>query len=249
MFTGNEILAKTEKGLAQMRVQDDALLPREARSLLILINGKDTLEQYRNALSASKVFESLGGIDQLVQLLFDLEYLCAKSQEQPETGEQLNSRAVNSAHSTALDHAAEYAEEIVLASDDTIDAPLPQLTNPPEVAEGEAAGRAPVVRLEDKRAEQAMASLREHQPEPAPRKRQPQVTHKSPSVDWQAVRAALAEAIERHPSLDDPWTWLFQLERCGSANDLLQLLDHFEKTTRKLPRGVARLAAALRAAS
>ncbi|MEM7612958.1 MAG: hypothetical protein AAF270_14835 [Pseudomonadota bacterium] len=74
----NDILQKTELGIREIKEQNDPILPREARNILILINGKSSLADYRASLNKSKVFADAGGIDQYVDLLLSMDYLEVK---------------------------------------------------------------------------------------------------------------------------------------------------------------------------
>ncbi|MEO0442280.1 MAG: hypothetical protein AAFZ92_00860 [Pseudomonadota bacterium] len=79
MLNPNDILQKTALGTRELKEQNDPILPREARNILILINGKSSLKEYRASLNKSKVFADAGGIDQYVDLLLSMDYLQIKS--------------------------------------------------------------------------------------------------------------------------------------------------------------------------
>ena len=81
MLRGEQVLTKTPKGISEVYEQADDILPREARTLLILINGQMTVDEYRSALGARRAFIVAGGVDQLLQLLLDLDYATARPLE------------------------------------------------------------------------------------------------------------------------------------------------------------------------
>lgn len=73
------VVTKTTAGVAAVQPQNNELLPREARNLLILIDGKKTMDQYRTQLNNMKMFKEVGGVDQYFQLLLDMELIQLES--------------------------------------------------------------------------------------------------------------------------------------------------------------------------
>lgn len=64
---------KTDLGREEIKSQSLGILPREARTLLIMIDGKRTYQSYLDTLDHSKMFADFGGIAPLFELLLGLE--------------------------------------------------------------------------------------------------------------------------------------------------------------------------------
>ncbi|MEO0973933.1 MAG: hypothetical protein AAFX85_12645 [Pseudomonadota bacterium] len=244
MLTGKEVLVKTDKGHVEVKEQADSILPREARTLLILANGRDTVDDYRAALSGSRAFEALGGIDQLITLLLDLEYLAFE--QEPDAQAPLAPEAEDD--SPPNPPRGSFSEEIVLAS---TQGDLPVRPPPSDSAEDDIAL---AFASGDDTARAHRPPRPPAAPSPAPPLMPPPALPPRPARDpapvdlsVEELRASIADLFERHPDLEDRWTWLFRLEECATAEDLLALLEAFKLITRRLPKEVARLAAILRA--
>jgi len=69
------VVIKTTAGLSAVKPQNNELLLREARNLLILIDGRKTLEQYQTQLNNMNMFKEVGGVEQYFQLLSDMELI------------------------------------------------------------------------------------------------------------------------------------------------------------------------------
>lgn len=240
LLTGQEVLAKTAKGYAEMREQSDGILPREARTLLILVNGRDTVNNYRAALNGSKSFEALGGVDQLIALLIDLDYLDLIS------GDEVTSDA-GKAYALADSPATEPEEPVDPQEQEIV------LSSAPMLGGHEQTQALPPL---------LDASAARSPPQPPPRlfsnsaERQPPTPMASPRAEPSSLedeqvdrlRTMLAELFERHPKIEDRWSWMFRLEECRTATDLLDLLDAFRaRVTRRIPKEIAKLVAAIQA--
>ena len=68
-----DVFQKTELGREEIKFQSLGILPREARTLLIMIDGKRTYQSYLDTLNNSKMFADFGGIASLFELLLGLE--------------------------------------------------------------------------------------------------------------------------------------------------------------------------------
>ena len=64
---------KTDLGREEIKSQSLGILPREARTLLIMIDGKRTYQSYLDTLNNSKMFADFGGIAPLFELLLGLD--------------------------------------------------------------------------------------------------------------------------------------------------------------------------------
>ena len=74
-MNSNDIFRKSDLGLEEIKDQTLGVLPREARTLLILIDGKKSYQRYLDTLNNSKMFAASGGITPLLQMLYDLQYI------------------------------------------------------------------------------------------------------------------------------------------------------------------------------
>ena len=68
-----DVFRKSDLGRAEIKSQSLGVLPREARTLLIMIDGKRTYQNYLDTLDNSKMFADFGGIGPLFELLLELE--------------------------------------------------------------------------------------------------------------------------------------------------------------------------------
>lgn len=71
----NDIFQKSDLGREEIKAQNQGVLPREARTLLILIDGNKTYERYLASLDNSKMFVETGGVAPIFELLQDLQYI------------------------------------------------------------------------------------------------------------------------------------------------------------------------------
>ena len=69
----DDVFQKSDVGRREIKSQHLGVLPREARTLLIMIDGKRTYESYLKTLNDSKMFADFGGIEPLFDLLLELE--------------------------------------------------------------------------------------------------------------------------------------------------------------------------------
>ncbi len=71
-MNSNDIFRKSDLGRQEIKSQSLGVLPREARTLLIMIDGKNTYQNYIDHLNNSKMFAEFGGIASVFELLFEL---------------------------------------------------------------------------------------------------------------------------------------------------------------------------------
>ena len=75
MINNTSVVVKTATGLSAIQPQNNELLPREARNLLILIDGRKTMGKYLDQLNKMRMFKEVGGVEQYFRLLLDLELI------------------------------------------------------------------------------------------------------------------------------------------------------------------------------
>ena len=73
----SDVFLKTDLGREEINSQNlgIGMLPREARTLLIMIDGKRNYKSYLDTLNHSKMFAGFGGVTPLFELLLALEYI------------------------------------------------------------------------------------------------------------------------------------------------------------------------------
>ena len=78
----SDIYRKSSLGREELKNKNIEMLPREARTLLIMIDGKKTYEHYLTVLDNSKMFLETGGIAPLFELLQAMELIEYVEKEQ-----------------------------------------------------------------------------------------------------------------------------------------------------------------------
>lgn len=71
----SDVFQKSDLGRDEIKSQSLGILPREARTLLIMIDGKRDYRSYLDTLDDSKMFAGFGGVTPLFELLLELEYI------------------------------------------------------------------------------------------------------------------------------------------------------------------------------
>jgi len=72
-MNSSEVFQKSDLGRLEVKSRHLGVLPREARTLLIMIDGKRAYQNYLDILDRSKIFADCGGIEPLFELLLTLE--------------------------------------------------------------------------------------------------------------------------------------------------------------------------------
>lgn len=72
-MNANDIFRKSDLGRKEIKNQGQGVLPREVRTLLILIDGKKTYQHYIDSLDGSSMFAEFGGVAPLFELLIDFQ--------------------------------------------------------------------------------------------------------------------------------------------------------------------------------
>lgn len=89
-----DVFQKSDIGRDEIKNHSIGVLPREARTLLIMIDGKRTYQNYLDTLDQSKMFASFGGVTPLFELLleFDCIEVAGAAKNAASTGVQEVSR-------------------------------------------------------------------------------------------------------------------------------------------------------------
>ena len=72
-MNNNDVFRKSDLGREEIKNQTLGVLPREARTLLIMIDGKKTYQHYLETLNQSKMFIEFGGVEPLFELLVEFQ--------------------------------------------------------------------------------------------------------------------------------------------------------------------------------
>ncbi len=72
-MNANDIFRKSALGHQEIKNQGQGVLPREVRTLLILIDGKKPYQHYIDLLDNSPMFADFGGVVPLFELLIDFQ--------------------------------------------------------------------------------------------------------------------------------------------------------------------------------
>ncbi|MGO2734308.1 hypothetical protein [Psychrobacter sp.] len=112
-----DVFRKSDLGRAEIKSQSLGVLPREARTLLIMIDGKRTYQNYLDTLDNSKMFADFGGIGPLFELLLELEcielvttHMDAQAQDARQVSATI--KAPNTEHSQSAAYSFDASTEV-----------------------------------------------------------------------------------------------------------------------------------------
>ncbi len=77
----NDVFKKSDLGREEVKYRTLGILPREARTLLIMVDGKRSYQSYLETLDDDKMFVEFGGVTPLFELLLELDYIKVIGQE------------------------------------------------------------------------------------------------------------------------------------------------------------------------
>jgi len=84
------VFYRTKRGEDEILKRDNSILPKALRSILLFIDGKTTLKQYREALNNSQLLSSVGTVDQCLDTLMELSLVNAKGLSGDEQSEDFS---------------------------------------------------------------------------------------------------------------------------------------------------------------
>lgn len=220
-MNNNDIYKKSALGREEIKNQNLGVLPREARTLLIMIDGKKTYQSYLDSLNESAMFADFGGIAPLFELL--LEFQCIELSEQTDT----TTAKQNSTISTiAPQKDSEYTNERQLGS--SLSTPSPQT---PEVSQTSSQAQ-PYSNLNNEAdfAIQFDSKGTMQQDSSTPSKKG-FFGRKANEMSYDTIKSDLATYIEKNAPSQDAWGYLLSLEQCENAAQLLALVQRIQKST------------------
>ncbi|WP_201555639.1 hypothetical protein [Psychrobacter sp. 72-O-c] len=205
-MNNSDIFRKSDLGREEIKNQEMGVLPREARTLLILIDGKKTYQRYFESLDKSKMFVETGGIVPLFELLQDLQYIELVEQAQSISPEQ----------KTPMPKPVGAA----LSNED----PKAPLVQPPQPS--------PSQKLPSQSSSEAEFDNTFNSQEP---NKTTSISNyfkgKEPDSDYEKVKSDLATYIEKNAPPQDAWGYLLSLEQCKDDSQLLALVQRIQKST------------------
>ena len=74
-MNNSQVFQKSALGREKIKNKELDILPRQARTLLFLIDGESRYDSYLKSLDSSEVFAESGGVAVLFELLQDLQYI------------------------------------------------------------------------------------------------------------------------------------------------------------------------------
>lgn len=83
-MNNSQVFQKSALGREKIKNKELDILPRQARTLLFLIDGESRYDSYLKSLDSSEVFAESGGVAVLFELLQDLQYIEVASSDQGE---------------------------------------------------------------------------------------------------------------------------------------------------------------------
>ena len=215
-MNSSDVFQKSDLGREEIKTQSLGVLPREARTLLIMIDGKKTYQHYLDLLDDSKMFAEFGGIAPLFELLQEFQCLELVEEDTASTSSQSDATAQSAAPSAVTEQqlpttlaneenkASQTPESIQLQSDN--------------IAEFDATFN---------------SKLDKSIPFASYFKRKPT------KVDFETLKSELATYIEKNAPPEDAWGYLLNLEQCTDTSQLLALIQKIQgSTSGSLSRGV-----------
>ncbi len=91
---------KSDLGREEIKNQTLGVLPREARTLLIMIDGKKTYQHYLDTLNKSKMFIEFGGVEPLFELLVEFQCIELIGQDNSASKAMSTSKPISQSSST-----------------------------------------------------------------------------------------------------------------------------------------------------
>jgi hypothetical protein len=211
----SDVFRKSDLGREEIKYQSLGILPREARTLLIMIDGKRTYQNYLDTLDGSKMFADFGGVAPLFELLLELE--CIEVVGAAKTGSRTSaSPQVSTVSQVSTVHQVPVAEQIQPTDrsfDTSTETEFDRAFNskkPNKIAD---IGK------------KSIGSI---------------FKSKVSDTDYGTIKSDLATYIEKNAPPADAWGYLLSLEQCENSSQLLLLAQEVQKSSNgNLSRGMS----------
>lgn len=208
---------KSDLGREEIKTQSLGVLPREARTLLIMIDGKKTYQHYLDSLDNSKMFAEFGGIAPLFELLQEFHCIELIAEDNASASSQSYETPQSAAPSAVTEQ---------------------QLPTTPTNEESKASQTPESIQLQSDNNIAEFDATFNNKPE----KTVPFASYfkrKPPKVDFETLKSELATYIEKNAPSEDAWGYLLTLEQCTDTSQLLALIQKIQgSTSGSLARGV-----------
>lgn len=201
-MNANDIFRKSDLGRQEIKNQGQGVLPREVRTLLILIDGKKTYQHYIDSLDNSSMFVEFGGVAPLFELLIDFQ--CIERVE-PE----------NANISTQSPNPTSKPTEPRQVSQ-------PQAVMPP-VSDATPIQIAPDNDAEFEKTFNTQSSINSRSAANA-------VKQSYPDANYESLKSDLATHIEKNAPPEEAWGYLLNLEQCSNTSELLALARNIQNS-------------------
>ena len=217
-MNSNDVYQKSALGREEIRSQSLGVLPREARTLLIMIDGKKTYQSYVDSLNESKMFAEFGGVTPLFELL--LEFQCIELTPQS-SADNAEAAAINAQTRVS------FVNNNDIPFNDQLDTAQPQ-TNGLQSVASQPSPTQPHSESEfaadfHKMTSEQQANLEVSSSSFANRK--------ANKVSYETIKSDLATYIEKNAPAQDAWGYLLSLEQCENEGQLLALTQRIQKAT------------------
>ena len=213
-MNNNDIYRKSDLGREEIKSQNMCVLPREARTLLIMIDGKKTYQNYIDSLNESAMFAEFGGIAPLFELL--LEFRCIETSEQTDTIVKRQSSTAPMAAPQSRSTSVNAPQTAISLS--TLSSQVPQaksyatFNNEAEFA----------TQFDSK-------GIPKQESSPPPKRGF--FARKANEMSYETIKSDLATYIEKNAPSQDAWGYLLSLEQCENATQLLALVQRIQGST------------------
>lgn len=208
-----DVFQKSDLGREEIKSQSLGILPREARTLLIMIDGKRTYQNYLDTLDSSKIFAEFGGIAPLFELLFELECIKVVGSDSAAPQPVISSPKPVSPQTPIEPQISTEQDSIRASFDDQTETEFERTFNnkkPSKIAE---VGR------------KSIGSL---------------FRPKASASDYGTIKSDLATYIEKNAPPAQAWGYLLSLEQCEDSSQLLLLAQEIQKSSNnELSRGMS----------
>ena len=207
-----DIFQKSELGREEVKNQHSSSLPREARTLLIFIDGRKTYQQYVDLLDKGKMFADVGGIAPFFEMLRDLELI-----ERFIVGDVDDSNdIVNESVPTTLETSDDGQNnvepiDLIPAKPQSTDSNALDNTNDSNFDNFFNSRPAEPVTIDN--TDNSGNSERQ-----------------TANLNFEAVKSKLASYIERHAPAQDAWSHMLNLEQCSNAVELIAFIQEIQRT-------------------
>ncbi len=209
----SDVFRKSDIGRDEIKTQSLGVLPREARTLLIMIDGKRTYQNYLDTLDDSKMFAEFGGVAPLFELLLELDCI-----------EVAGSSAAEEPRPTPPPQAVP----------PTVPVAQPPVPEPSPAPSPQADSQAEFDNTfnnstSNDNKESAKGSILGNL-----------FKSKNTATDYASVKSDLATYIEKNAPAQDAWGYLLDLEQCNTAAQLLVLVQRIQASgDNTLARGMS----------